>query len=152
MLSVADETISAPAIASRGFDTGMTSMPSLTDISSAKASLWPFVGLYTRHSFMDLTQQNASKKVLAMPPEPIRPMTSESSRDRYLAPIPAPPPTRKCCKIPSLISANGSPFLVDSKNINPQYVPGSIQCFSSVHPPSSVLGQLTMSDFIRIAK
>ena len=80
------------------------------------------------------------------------PMVLESSRERCLAPIPAPPPTRMCCNSPSLIIASGSPFSEENTMINPQKVPGCMQYFSSVRIVLSDCGQVITSDFMRIAK
>ena len=66
-----------------------------------------------------------------MPPEPSIPTVCESGRDRYRTPSPAPPPTRMCCRMPSLIIASGSPSRVLNSMMSPQYVPGSMQYFSS---------------------
>ena len=39
---------------------------------------------------------------------------------KYLTPMAAPPPTRKCCNTPSLMKASGSALRVESRKINPQ--------------------------------
>ena len=55
-----------------------------------------------------------------MPPEPSMQTTEESGRERCLTPIPAPPPTRMCCRTPSLTMASGSPFNALNRKISPQ--------------------------------
>ena len=87
-----------------------------------------------------------------MPPDPIMPTDVAFWRARYLAPIPPPPPTRMCCSTPSLMIASGSPFLVLNSMMRPQKVPGSTQYLFSRHTPDSFCGQVTTSDFMRIAK
>src|SRR5918994_7362439 len=83
-----------------------------------------------------------------MPPEPMMPITLESSHERYFTPKPAQPPTPICWMMPSLMIANGSPLRVENTITMPQNVPGSMQYFSTVLPS----GHSSMSDFMRIAK
>ena len=79
------------------------------------------------------------------------PTVLASSRASSRVPMPAAPPTRICCISPSFMMASGSPLAQLYKNTSPQNVPGVMQYFDSVTPPSGPLGQCTMSDFSRTA-
>ena len=73
-----------------------------------------------REAFAREMSQRLGIEVRAMPPEPSMPTTWASARARYLAPMPAPPPTRMCCSTPSLMKASGSALRVETSRMSPQ--------------------------------
>ena len=118
-LLVAHITMSAPAIASSGCATGMTSTPSTSLICRAKASRLSALGLKQRMVSMSRTAQTAMSCAPACQPEPRMATVLASLRARYLTPSPLAAPTRMRCMTPSGKIASGSPVSVENKQHQP---------------------------------
>src|SRR5206468_3215715 len=89
-------------------------------VEAAKRSRFARVGLNTFRCSILLTSSKASTCERAMPPEPRSPSVPQSSRAMRAVPMALSAATRRCCRVPSLMMASGSPVSTSVRNTRPQ--------------------------------